>query len=288
MVNSMTAFARKEQQTELGRLSCEIRSVNHRYLDISFRLPDNMRQMEIGLRERLAKVLKRGKLDISLRLQDESQTVRDITINPSLLKQLHQAANRLHQQWHSLQAPTWLDLLRWPGLLEENTTDEEKLRQSVAALMDETVAELQQSRGREGARLQTIIEERLVSMQAIIERVTGLMPAIIQQNQERLITKLQEIKAEIDQSRLEQELVYFANRMDIDEELQRLRVHIDEIKQTLQRNEPIGRRMDFLMQELNREANTLGSKSAAAETSNAAVELKVLIEQMREQVQNIE
>ncbi len=288
MIQSMTAYARNESQTELGILSCEMRGVNHRYLDISLRMPEEIRVLEPRIREKIGQTVKRGKLEVSLRLQASSGEMRPIHINSETLKQLQQGAEQLLQATPDLLQPTWLELLRWPGLLSDEKVNEDKMSTSVLAMLEACLADLVLSRQSEGQKLQQIIQQRLTSMLAIIDDVEKKLPDIQKLHRQKLQTRLDEIKGEIDQNRLEQELLFLAQRMDVDEELQRLRVHVAAIEQTFQRNEPVGRRLDFLMQELNREANTLGSKSISAESSNASVEMKVLIEQMREQVQNIE
>lgn len=287
MVNSMTAYARKEQDTAVGRLSCEIRTVNHRYLDLSLRLPEDMRSLEPLLRELISSRVNRGKVEVSIRsLGQGGPSTHGLRLNEKLLSQIQQCGGKLAQS--NFTEPSWLDILRWPGMLEDEKFDEDALKTALTSIVDDSLNDLVAARRREGAKLVLVLQERLKSMESVVKKVQALLPEILQAQREKLWSRLAEIKGEVDQNRLEQEVLYLAQRMDVDEELQRLLVHMDEIRKTLQRGEPIGRRLDFLMQELNREANTLSSKSVHAASSNAAVELKVFIEQMREQVQNIE
>ena len=287
MPRSMTAFARHTLETNWGAVSCELRSVNSRYLETHFRMPDSVRASEMALREQARQKLTRGKLDISISLafnQGDSAVSADLTVAEQYLKLAEQLAANMNNP-----APlSALDVLRWPGVIKEQQVDNDVLQEAVKACFTETVTELVSARQREGDKLAELIEQRLVAIGEQVNLVRAELPAILDQQRQRLRTKLEEFTAELDPQRLEQEMVIIANRADVDEELDRLETHITEIRRALADKKPSGRRLDFLMQELNREANTLGSKSLASLTTQVSVELKVLIEQMREQIQNIE
>ena len=288
MTQSMTAFAREEQKTPYGVLLCELRSVNHRYLEIACRLPEELRPAEMKLRERIGEVLSRGKVDCSFRFQDRGQVQGDLEINPEILKALLNASAQIAQQGGSIQSLRAIDVLRWPGLLQAPDIDADVLQQEALNLLSNTLQSLQQTRGREGRRLTELIQKRLQGIQDIVAEVRKVLPEATENREQRLRERLSVVQAELEPGRLEQEMVIFAQKSDVDEELDRLQGHITETEDALKRKEPIGRRLDFLLQEFNREANTLASKSVDIRITNAAVELKVLIEQMREQVQNIE
>lgn len=288
MIRSMTAFARKEHKAPWGTLSWELRSVNHRYLEISPRLPDTLRDLENPTREKLRQRLDRGKVECTLKIKAENIAPTRIDLNEDFIKQLLDAAHRLSAltgESASLSAAT---LLTWPGVVQTAETDQSEIQQAALALLDATLADFIANREREGSVLQQIIMDRLSKVEDQVALVRGQLPAILQAQKEKLISRLAEIRANPDQDRLEQELVYLAQKADVDEELDRLTTHVKEVRRSLQQGGACGRRLDFLMQELNREANTLGSKSVHTLTTQAAVELKVLIEQMREQIQNIE
>lgn len=288
MIRSMTAFARKEHKAPWGTLSWELRSVNHRYLEISPRLPDTLRDLENPVREKLRQSLDRGKVECTLKIKAENITPTRIDLNEDFIKQLLDAAHRLSAitgESANLSAAT---LLNWPGVVQTAETDQSEIQQAALALMDATLADFIANRQREGSMLQQIIMDRLMKVEDQVALVRGQLPAILQAQKDKLIARLAEISANPDKDRLEQELVYLAQKADVDEELDRLATHVKEVRRSLQQGGACGRRLDFLMQELNREANTLGSKSVHTLTTQAAVELKVLIEQMREQIQNIE
>ncbi len=288
MPRSMTAFNRGERVEAWGRLSWELRSVNHRYLDVSPRIPEDLRQMEPIVRERVARRVSRGKMECSLRFEP-SVGVSDVAVNWPYAEKLIEAGKGLQGKL-GLAATSMdpLDLLRMPGVLAEPTRDLEPVTAAALELLDETLDGFIRAREREGEHLQQLVAERADKLLALAEGLRAQLPAIQQRLRERLEQRLAELEQPADPGRLEQELVYMAQRMDVDEELDRLTGHVEEIRRALGRREPVGRRLDFLMQELNREANTLGSKSAALESTNASVEMKVLIEQMREQIQNLE
>lgn len=288
MIRSMTAFARKEHKAPWGTLSWELRSVNHRYLEISPRLPDTLRDLENPVREKLRQSLDRGKVECTLKIKAENIAPTRIDLNEDFIKQLLDAAHRLSAltgESANLSAAT---LLNWPGVVQTAETDQSEIQQAALALMDATLADFVANRQREGSVLQQIIMDRLSKVEDQVALVRGQLPAILQAQKDKLIARLAEISANPDKDRLEQELVYLAQKADVDEELDRLATHVKEVRRSLQQGGACGRRLDFLMQELNREANTLGSKSVHTLTTQAAVELKVLIEQMREQIQNIE
>jgi len=288
MTHSMTAFARQERQTESGTLILELKSVNHRYLDISTRLTDEVRQFETLLREALQNQLGRGKVDCSMRLQDQGARATALEVDTQLVEALAHATRAIDAIVYNPAPINAFDILRWPGVIKGQESDPEAFKQRVQEALDAAIAELIEHRAREGARLAELILARCDDMAAIVARVKQRLPEILAANEQRLRERLQALRQEVDEARLEQELVLFAQRTDVAEEMDRLLTHLDEVRRTLKQRQPVGRRLDFLMQELNREANTLGSKSVDSETTMASVELKVLIEQMREQVQNIE
>ena len=287
MPRSMTAFARHTIDYPWGAISCELRSVNSRYLETHFRMPDTVRASEMALRELARQKLTRGKLDISLSLaynQGEGGISADLQVAQQYLKLAEQLAANMANP-----APlSALDILRWPGVIKEQQVEADQLLAAVKETFAATVEQLIAARQREGDKLAELIEQRLVAIGEQLQLVRSELPSILDQQRQRLRSKLAEFAAELDQQRLEQEMVIIANRADVDEELDRLDTHIAEIRRALADKKPSGRRLDFLMQELNREANTLGSKSLASLTTQVSVELKVLIEQMREQIQNIE
>ncbi|HET8554732.1 MAG TPA: YicC/YloC family endoribonuclease [Rhodanobacteraceae bacterium] len=286
MIRSMTAFASAEGSSPLGALACELRSVNHRYLEQSPRLPEELRRFEPVLRERVAARLARGKVDVTVRLRG-GDAVESLQVDHTLLGNLAELHMDLQARFPGLQVQT-TELLRYPGVLRAPSVDDEQLQSALLVVLERALDALAETRGREGAKLAALLQERLVGIEAIVNQVRQWMPEIRQALRERLETRLADIRQSADPGRLEQELVLQITRADVDEELDRLEAHIAEARRVLGLDEPVGRRLDFLMQEFNREANTLGSKSVDTRSTNAAVELKVLIEQMREQVQNIE
>jgi uncharacterized protein (TIGR00255 family) len=288
MIRSMTAFARQERQGEWGTLTLELRSVNHRYLEIHPRLGDEVRGWEALVRERLQQRLGRGKLECNLRYQAPSLTEKEVVINQSLADAIAHATRTIDSVIYNPAPISAMDILRWPGVLQSREVDEEALKQALLELIDGGLDELIETREREGEKIRQHLLERCQAIDTVVAQVQALLPEILQAQRDKLAGRLSELKAEVDADRLEQEIVILAQKMDVDEELNRLTTHITEVRRVLEQDQPVGRRLDFLMQELNREANTLGSKSIHSETTRASVELKVLIEQMREQVQNIE
>ena len=287
MPRSMTAFARNTTDFPWGSVTCELRSVNHRFLETGFRLPETLRQVEMSLREIARKKLSRGKVDCSIQLAFNS-TDTNVSADLTLAKQYIELAQQLAVQIDNPAAISPLDIMRWPGVLKEQDVESEHLQTAAIETFKLTVSQLLEGRQREGDKLADMIEQRLAGIQEQTTIVRENLPDILAHQRTRLEEKMADMKSQLDESRLEQEMVIIANRTDVDEELDRLDVHIAEIRRVLQSSDSIGRRLDFLMQELNREANTLGSKSIAGVTTQASVELKVLIEQMREQIQNLE
>ena len=286
MIRSMTAYASAETTGPAGTLSCELRTVNHRYLELSPRLPDDLRSFESLLRERIAAKLSRGKLDITVRRTSDSRS-ESLQVNNALLTRLSELNLDMAARFPGLHVE-FTDLLRFPGVLQQNAIDPESQQAALFDVLDRALDALTATREREGEKLGEILRDKLDNIERVVADVRGWMPQIRAALRARLETRLADLKQPVEPGRLEQELVLQITRTDVDEELDRLSTHIGETRRVLGLKEPVGRRLDFLMQEFNREANTLGSKSVDARSTNAAVELKVLIEQMREQVQNIE
>ena len=287
MIKSMTAFAREEQRSELGELTWEIRSVNHRYLEVFVRLPEEFRALETLVREKVGQSLSRGKVECVLRYKSTGSAATQLIVNESLVKQLISASEQVAHLLHSETRLSIHEVMRWPGVLDAEAVDLDQVQTRAIELLQTTLNGLVDSRQREGEKLGELISQRLEEMHRQVELAKKRMPEVIETLRERLQNKLADF-AELEDTRVEQEMVILAQRLDIDEEMDRLGTHLEEVGRTLKQNKPIGRRLDFLMQELNREANTLGSKSADTVTTQVSVEMKVLIEQMREQIQNIE
>ncbi|MDP2505577.1 YicC/YloC family endoribonuclease [Oceanobacter sp. 3_MG-2023] len=291
MVYSMTAFARQQADTPAGQIVWEIRSVNHRYLEPQLRLPDNFRELEPALRERLKKQLGRGKVECQLRLQPNQQQSA-LNINERLLENLSRTLDTIATKIPDAAPANLLDILQWPGLMKTPPVDTQAIQQITLQAFDDCLTNLSHSRAQEGLSLASLIQQRLIAMDTLVATVEAHLPEALtshhQQLQQRLADMLGARRGSANPERLEQEMVILAQKADVTEELDRLRTHIQETQNILQRTEPVGRRLDFMMQELNREANTLSSKSLTSTTTQAAIEMKVLIEQMREQVQNIE
>ena len=289
MIRSMTGFARRERAGPWGTLACEIRSVNHRYLELSLRLPEDLRSLEGDARQTIAAALRRGKVDVGLYLRGQPAQTGALELNQPLLEQLARAARDVAGLADTaLAAASPLDLLRWPGVIREPERDLQPVQAAALELLQETVAELNAARAREGARLREMLLSRCQAVQQTVEQLRERLPEIAARIRERVGERVTQLGGTVDPARLEQELVLLAYKMDFAEELDRLGSHVAEMLGILDAKEPAGRRLDFLMQEFNREANTLSSKSQDAETTRAAVDMKVLIEQMREQIQNVE
>jgi len=286
-IHSMTAFARESANTEQGMLTIELRTVNHRYLDSSFKLPDSLRALEPKLREMIANNLARGKVDCMMRLQANPQRSASLVINREMLEDLAKASSEIETVIKTAQ-PTALQVLQFPGICSASEDSEEELHKASLVLAKQALSSLADNRVREGAKLAKMINERIQLVEAEVAMTKARVPELLQQQRDKVIARIQELEVDADQGRLEQELVHLSHKADVDEELDRLDAHVSEVRRTLDKGGPCGRRLDFLMQELNREANTLSSKSTSSGTTQNAVELKVLIEQMREQIQNIE
>jgi len=289
MIRSMTGFASIERQYEFGRLSWELRSVNHRYLEVGFRVPEEFRSLEPDIRRILGEFLNRGKIDANLRYAPAPGiSSAKLNLNSVLAHRLLELHGELQTICGLSQPPDLQALMRWPGLLEEQALDPLPLHEAALALLREAAGSLQAARAREGEQMDAAIRERLTGIENWIAQIRSWLPEIRQALRERLNSRVEELCQTLDSGRLEQEVAILAQKMDVDEELDRLAAHVRETLLALRRDDPVGRRLDFLMQEFNRESNTLSSKSVDQRTTQAAVELKVYIEQMREQVQNIE
>lgn len=288
MTSSMTAFAREHTSTNWGQLTWEIRSVNHRYLDTSIRLPDPLRIIEDKVRGKVNHQLARGKLECYLRFQVDKNQPGAMSIDGSLVDRLTEMANEIEKRIHESSSIGVTEILNWPGVITEDGIDYDSLAKEAITLLEKTLDSLVRNRQREGERLASMINERLASIEEQVASIRAILPEIMTAFRLRLENRLSELKESLEPGRLEQEVVIFANKSDIEEELDRLESHIAETHHALSTKKPVGRRLDFLMQEMNREANTLGSKSSDIRITNASIELKVLIEQIREQVQNIE
>ena len=286
MIVSMTAFGRQEENGAWGHAVWEIRTVNHRYLDLTVRLPEDLRMLENRVREQIGTRLRRGKVDCILRYDAGADDSGIIPVNRNLANKIAAAAQAL--QISGPQPINPMDILRWPGVIENANPDPDSIAGPLLSLLDATLAILVESRAREGQKLQALIKERCTAAIRQVEQARAEFPAALQALREKITARVKELVADINTDRLEQEIVYLAQKMDVAEELDRLTAHINEVEHILDQNEPAGRRLDFLMQEMQREANTLGAKAASLPLTNASVELKVLIEQMREQIQNIE
>ncbi|NMF99908.1 YicC family protein [Aromatoleum toluolicum] len=288
MIHSMTGFA--VQTRDLGRVSIhlELRSVNSRYLDLFFRIGDELRQAEPAIREQISARLTRGKVECRLNLQTNGAAPRTLALNAALLDQLREAETRVRDRMHDAAHLSVAEVLRWPGMLADDSVGFDELQPAVIELAKAALDELVATRRREGAKLAAMIRERLDRMRELVAQAQPRVPELVAEYQEKLTTRLREAVASLDEDRIRQEVALFAQRIDVAEELSRLTAHIDEVQRILKAGGAAGKRLDFLMQELNREANTLASKSSATEVTGIAMEMKVLIEQMREQVQNIE
>ena len=288
MIRSMTAFARRELETGAGDLAWEIRSLNHRYLELGVRLPEELRAMETAVRERVGARLGRGKVECSCRYRPAASASVPVDVDSDNLTRLLSACDAVSARLPAFEPLNPIEVLRWPGVVREEAIDTAPLMAQALDLLEQTLDELLQSREREGEQIRQQLLQRCDAMDVLVQQARGRLPEIQQALREKLQTRLADLDTAADPGRLEQELVIQIQKSDIDEEMDRLQGHIEEVRRVLKRDEPVGRRLDFLMQELNREANTLGSKSVAIDTTNISVELKVLIEQMREQVQNTE
>jgi uncharacterized protein (TIGR00255 family) len=288
MIHSMTSFARESATTDQGVLTVELRSVNHRYLDCSFKLPDALRSLEPRLREQAGKALARGKLDCMIRLQAHPTKSGELQVDPEQLHKLLAATRIIKEQMGDAGPVSPLEILQFPGIYRAQEQSDEALQKDARSLFGTALDNITQSRRREGDKLAGLVLDRLQQVESQVTATRELLPALMQRQRDRITARIADLGIEVDHNRLEQELVYMAQKADVDEELDRLEAHVSEVRHTLEKGGPCGRRLDFLMQELNREANTLSSKSISSNTTRNAVELKVLIEQMREQIENIE
>jgi uncharacterized protein (TIGR00255 family) len=288
MIRSMTAFARCQSETEWGELTWEVRSVNHRYLETNIRLPEEFRALETSIRDRIQKRLSRGKVDCGLRFRPAKSAAAKVQVNEEMARAVIEASSRVEDWMHNPGRMSALNILGWPGVIEEAEQDIKPIHEAALKALDAALDELIQSREAEGMRTQEMLQQRLDSITDIVGQVRERRPQLMDNLRTKLLQRIESLGVEADPQRLEQELVMIAQKLDVDEELDRLSSHLEEMNSIFSRDEPVGRRMDFLMQEFNREANTLGSKSHDSDTTRFAVELKVMIEQMREQVQNIE
>ncbi len=287
MIYSMTAFARSEVKKDWGTAVWEVRSVNQRFLETYFRLPEQFRALEPVLRERFRKRLQRGKVECALRFSANDAAVTKLTLNEALAKEVMHAADWVQSHGQSTGVNP-LDVLRWPGVIAAEEADMDAIQADILAAFDDTLDQFIEARASEGDALKTMIEQRLDAIESEAATVAEKMPAIVEWQREKIQSRFEEAKIELDPTRFEQEMVMLAQKIDVAEELDRLNAHVKETRNILKKGGACGRRLDFMMQEFNRESNTLGSKSINSEITQSAVELKVLIEQMREQIQNIE
>jgi uncharacterized protein (TIGR00255 family) len=284
----MTGFARESVETDIGTLSWEIRAVNHRYLDVQFKLPEDLRPNEQAFRQQISKVLGRGKIDCALYFRRAFNQQSEMQIDTDLVALLGTRIAELGSALPDMAAVSPLEILRWPGVMVQAEIDTEPLFEQATTLLATALDSITVMRGGEGQRIAEMLESRCVDIDAIARAVRKRMPDVLNATHAKQRERIAKLDVQADPARLEVELALIAQKLDVDEELDRLESHLVEIRDAVQDKKPVGRRLDFLMQELNREANTLGSKSADTETTKAAVDLKVLIEQMREQIQNIE
>jgi len=288
MISSMTGFAAASLENAQGSLGVEIKTVNHRYLEFQTRIPEELRPLEPAMREAVAARLTRGKVDCRVTFTPLTSAARSLLPDAAALEALHAAAHQVLARFPDARPLSVAEVLHWPGVLADESLSADAVKEQVLALIDRAIAELNQSRAREGAKLSLVLRERLEAMAVLVREAQPLVPGAVKAFQEKLAAKIAEAAASPSDERVHQEIVLYAARIDVDEEISRLNTHISEFRRVLDKGGACGKRLDFLCQELNREANTLGSKSVANEMTRISVELKVLIEQMREQVQNIE
>ena len=288
MIYSMTGYAVASAELPFGTLNLELRSVNHRYLDIQFRIPDELRTLEAGMREMATARISRGKVEVRVAVNKSPASPSSLQLDEKLLGQLQQLNQRVKAAMPESPPLTVNDVLRWPGMLGNDELEGEQLQETCNRLIGRALDDLTAMRAREGAKLSQILIARIESMDALVRKVAPRMPQLIASYKDKLSSRLKDAMVNMDDDRLKQELVLFSSKIDVDEELSRLTTHFGEIRRILEKGGAVGKRLDFLMQELNREANTLGSKSVDLEVTQTSMDLKVLIEQMREQIQNIE
>lgn len=288
MLHSMTGFARESLETDIGTLSWEIRAVNHRYLDVQFKLPEDLRSQEQVFRQQASKILGRGKVECSLYFRRATGQDTELQLDAELVTLLGARLTEIAKLLPDASAANPVDILRWPGVVQQVEIDTEPLLEEAVSLLQTALASINSMRNSEGQRIAAMLESRCVEIADIADGVRARMPDVLKATRARQKERIAKLDVEADPTRLEVEIALIAQKIDVDEELDRLDSHLVEIRSAFAGTKPVGRRLDFLMQELNREANTLGSKSADTETTAAAVSLKVLIEQMREQIQNVE
>ncbi len=288
MLRSMTAFGRREATLDWGTLSWEVRSVNHRYLETSVRLPEELRMLETQVRERVARRVRRGKVECTLRIRSETRVAGELRVNETLAESVIKACHQLESFMMNAARLSPIEVLRWPGVVSEPEQDVQPLQQAALQTLEDVFDDFVASREREGEQIKLMLVTRCDGVETLLAKQREHAPHAFERWKEKLLTRLADIDGEADPGRLEQEMVIVAQKMDVEEELDRLQTHLGEMRRILELDEPVGRRLDFLMQEFNRESNTLGSKSADAQTTQTAIDLKVLIEQMREQIQNLE
>ena len=288
MLRSMTAFGRSSLKTNTYELVCELRAVNHRYLDVSIRLPEPVRVLEPSVREKLAEVVHRGKIDVSLKHTQTSSEQQSFVINESLLEKLTAAAAKVSSLSGGGGTVDPLRMLQWPGVLDVLDDSQQTMTLDAMECFEQALQDFLSTREREGEQISQLLSTKSEQLRELVSEIRRLRPVVIERQTERWRAKFDQLSLGHDETRMEQELVYAAQRLDVDEELDRLEAHCTELHKALDRRDPVGRRLDFLMQEFNREANTLSAKSADSDTTNTTVDMKVLIEQMREQVQNVE
>jgi uncharacterized protein (TIGR00255 family) len=288
MIYSMTGYAVAGAELAFGALNLELRTVNHRYLDIQFRIPDELRPLEAGLREKAVARINRGKVEVRIAIAKSAASQSNLQLDEALLGQLAKLNARVKSVLPEGLALCVADVLRWPGMLGNDNLVPDELQEACGRLLDRALDDLTASRAREGEKLKVLLLERIASMEALVARLAPRMPQLVNNYRDKLTARLKEAMINLEDERLKQELVLFASKIDVDEELSRLTAHFGEIRRILDKGGAAGKRLDFLMQELNREANTLGSKSVDMDFTQTSMDLKVLIEQMREQIQNIE
>ena len=288
MIASMTGFASQSRDYDYGQLNLEIRTVNHRYLEIQFRLPDELRSLETGLRDAIGAKIARGKVDCRIGFAPIPSAAKGLPLNDDVLKQLIKYNESIKSMLPGSAPLSVSNILNFPGIFEQDTPPVEQIAADALVLLGNALEELGHTRGREGEKLKALLLERVTRMELLADEVVPLIPKLVAAFQEKLMARIRDAALNIEDDRLRQEVVLFASKIDVDEELSRLKAHLTEVRRVLDKGGSAGKRLDFLMQELNREANTLGAKSVATDVSKTSVEIKVLIEQMREQIQNIE
>ncbi len=288
MLHSMTGFARESAETAIGTLTWELRAVNHRYLDVQFKLPEELRPREQAFRQQASKSLGRGKVECALYFRRAFDEDSELQLDMDLVELIGHRISDVTAKLPNVAAVNPIEILRWPGVVQPKELDVEPLFGAAATLLDTALAAIGEMRASEGRRITDMLESRCKDIEAIAKSVRARMPDVLEAARVKQRERIANLDVDADPARLEVELALLATKIDIDEELDRLDSHLVEIREALGTGKPVGRRLDFLMQELNREANTLGSKSADTQTTKAAVDLKVLIEQMREQIQNVE